>query len=296
MSLAAAFLRGLAGAPASAFADDARLDALLIAAHARARTAWPAIHIPPERFAAELARRLGEDATIDRLAAVRAEDVYLAIACCDGDAPAITACVALLTREVEIAAQRTSATPAQGADVGANLRRILFVDEPPRYAALREFSGRGDLRGYLRVMATRDLVRAVAKGRREVTHDSDDLLERIVPAQDPELSVLRAQYREDVDAALRAAIASLDERGRALLRFHLVEKWTLEQVARAYDVHRATAARWLADVRRDLGERIRAELAKRLEIGVDEVDSIVRLVRSRVDVSLDRILGPADAS
>jgi RNA polymerase sigma-70 factor, ECF subfamily len=55
-------------------------------------------------------------------------------------------------------------------------------------------------------------------------------------------------------------------------------------------VHRATAARWLTDARERLGEIIRTELAARLQIAAEEVDSIVRLVQSRVDMSLDRLL------
>lgn len=57
-----------------------------------------------------------------------------------------------------------------------------------------------------------------------------------------------------------------------------------------YGVHRATAARWLADARAALGDAIRGELAGRLRIAASEVDSIVRLVQSRVDMSLDRLL------
>lgn len=53
-------------------------------------------------------------------------------------------------------------------------------------------------------------------------------------------------------------------------------------------MHRATAARWVAAVREQLGERIREELARRLRV---DVDAIVHLVRSRVDVSLERVLG-----
>jgi len=272
-------------------ADEPRVTAILDSHVRAAQEAWPGLAIAADRFGGELARRLGGEVSIARLEAVKASDVYLAIACGDGDEPAIVACSAIITKEVGIAASKTSATPAQAAEVAANLRRVMFVDEPPRPAAVREFSGRGDLRSYVRVMAIRDLVRAVARGRREVPTDSDDLLDRLVPTHDPELSFLRAQYRDVVDDAMRAAISSLDDRGRALLRYQLVERWNVDQVGRAYNVHRATAARWIAAVRDELGDKIRGELAARLRVTVDEVDSIVQLVRSRVDVSLDRMLG-----
>jgi RNA polymerase sigma-70 factor, ECF subfamily len=287
--LARVFLDAVADAARPAFADAAQLATTLVAHLAAARAAWPGVTIEDARFAGELARRLGDGATPARLEAMRAADVYLAVACGDGDARAIAACLEVLAAEVAFAAPRTSATAAQIADVAAELRRVVFVDEPERAAAVREYTGRGDLRSYLRVIAMRALIRAVTAGRREVP--ADGLLEKLVPARDPELSVLRAQYREIVDAALRAALAALDERSRALLRYQLIEGWSVEQIGRAYDVHRTTAWRWVEAVRSELGDRIRSELAARLSLATDELDSIIQLVRSRVDVSIERVLG-----
>jgi len=263
---------------------------MVLAEHVRvASEAWPDLAIEPARFAGELGRRFAKLSGVD-LAAMKATDVYLAIGCLDGTDAAVEAVRQLLTREVGFAATKTTATRDQIADVIGNLSRVLFVDEPERPAALREYSGRGDLKSYLRVMAMRDLTRVVNRGRREVGLDDDGLLDRIVPATDPELSILRAQYREVVDEAMRAAIDSLDERGRALLRYAFVDGWNVDRVGEVYNVHRATAARWIAAVREKLGERIREELASRLRIEVSEIDSIVRLVQSRIDVSLDRVL------
>jgi RNA polymerase sigma-70 factor, ECF subfamily len=76
-----------------------------------------------------------------------------------------------------------------------------------------------------------------------------------------------------------------------LLRYSVIDGWNVDRIAELYGVHRATAARRVAAAREQLGESIRAELAARLEISTDEVDSIVRLVQSRVDVSLARLLG-----
>ena len=122
-----------------------------------------------------------------------------------------------------------------------------------------------------------------------------DPFDRVFPQDDPELGVLRSQHRETVDAALRAALARLDGRARALLRYQLIESWSIERVGRLYGVHRATAARWLADARDALGNTIRDELAMRLQVATDEVEAIVRLVQRRVDVSLDRLLVPEAA-
>lgn len=288
------FLADLAGPAAALAGDPAALGDALVAQWDAARAAHPAIAIAAERFARELGRRISAHADAEvglaALEALHGDDVYLAIACCDGDSAAITQLDELVGRELRHAASKLRASPDQTAEIHAELRRILLVDDNERGAALRDYAGRGDLRGYLRVSATRALIRAINRGRREVAIDDGEVFDRMLPLDDPELSILRAQYRETVDAALRAALAGLDARSRALLRYQLLDGWSIDQVGKLYGVHRATAARWLADARAVLGKAIRSELAGRLKIAASEVDSIVRLVQSRVDMSLDRLL------
>jgi RNA polymerase sigma-70 factor (ECF subfamily) len=288
------FLAGLAASAHRVF-DDEAMTATLVAQWETARAAWPGIEVAPEQFARELARRLSThtgEITTAALEATHGGDVYLAIACCDGDNPAILQLDELVGRELRLAASKLRASPDQTTEVHSELRRILLVDDADRGAALRDYAGRGDLRGYVRVSATRALIRAINRGRREIAVDDDDVFDRMLPLDDPEISILRAQYRDTVDAALRAALSALDARSRALLRYQLIDGWSIDQVGKLYGVHRATAARWLAEARELLGNSIREELATRLRINASEVDSIVRLVQSRVDMSLERILVP----
>jgi RNA polymerase sigma-70 factor (ECF subfamily) len=270
--------------------------AALVAQWQAAIAAWPDIAVAPERFGGELAHRIGAPATAEAaeaaLDAMRGADVYLAIACCDGDAAGIARIEDILARELRHLAIKLHASSDQTAEIHAELRRILLIDEPPRRAALREYAGRGDLRGYLRVMSTRALIRAINRGRREIAVEDNEFFDRLLPNDDAEISFLRAQYHDAVDGALRVALAGLDPRSRALLRYQLIDGWSIDQVGKLYGVHRATAARWLTDAREVLGAAIRNELAARLQISPEEVDSIVRLVQSRVDMSLERLLVP----
>jgi RNA polymerase sigma-70 factor (ECF subfamily) len=274
--------------------------AALVTQWEAAIAAWPEIEVAPERFGGELARRIGSPASAEAaeaaLDAMRGADVYLAVACCEGTARAIARIEDILARELRHAALKLHASPDQSAETHAELRRILLIDEPPRRAALREYAGRGDLRGYIRVMSTRALIRAINRGRREIAVEDSEFFDRMLPNHDAEISFLRAQYRDAVDGALRAALAGLDPRSRALLRYQLIDGWSIDQVGKLYGVHRATAARWLTDAREVLGTAIRSQLAARLQISPEEVDSIVRLVQSRVDMSLERLLVPEASS
>lgn len=242
--------------------------------------------MPLARFDAELRRRLGDG--IADLAAVCTDDVYLAIACLDGDDRAAEQLERDCLAEADQAARKLRATADQAAELRGHLRSVLFTSDGQRKAGLAEYTGRGNLRGYVRVIATRELIRQINRGRKE--QPIEPILDRLEVATAPELSLLRAKHGADIAAAVRAALAGLDERERALLRYSVVDGWTVDQVGELYGVHRATAARWIAAARDVLGTRIRAEVAARLAIDEREVDSLIDLVRSRIDVSLERVL------
>jgi RNA polymerase sigma-70 factor (ECF subfamily) len=284
------FLDALAPDARSRFADTEALAASLDALRTTACAAYPDIAVDAGTFVSELARRLGAAATPAQLARVRADHVHLAIACVAGDDKAVRRCEGDFLDEVDACAHRARATRDQADEVRATLRRILFVSEPDRPAALREFSGRGDLRSYIRVIAMRELVRVVNKGRREVPIDDESFLDKLSPGSHPAVGFLRETYRADVDAAIRAALVGLSDDARALLRYSLMDGWTVDRIGALYGVSRSTAARRVGEARAALGDAIRAQLSTRLAISVDEVDSVVRMVQSRVDLSLERLL------
>jgi RNA polymerase sigma-70 factor (ECF subfamily) len=287
-AVVAAFRSGLPAGVAFDLDDEAAFAAAVVALHERAAAAWADVAVARDAFAAALARRLGATASPSLVAALH-HDVYAAIAAVAGDAAGIVACDQIATREVDFAARRLRATSAQADEVRSDLRRLLFVDEGDRPAAIATYTGRGDLRGYARIIVARALARRIQRDRREVSLD-EALIDDLSPALDPEVLVLREQYRVDVDAALRAALAALSDRARAILRYHLLDGWSIDQIGQRYGVHRSSAARWVNGAHHELGAGIRAALASRLSLPESQVDSIVALVTSRIDVSLERLL------
>jgi RNA polymerase sigma-70 factor, ECF subfamily len=268
------------------------LQTAIVGAYTAARAAWPGCTLELARFGDELIRRLGADFDAASLGPICTEDVYLAIACLDGDPTAIGYLERDCLTEVDRAGRKLRATDDQIAEVRGHLRQILFTAEPGRAAALAGFTGRGDLRGYLRVIATRELIRAINRGRREepIEELSEPLLECLDVSRAPELSLLRARHGEAIADALRAALDLLDERQRAVLRYSLVSGWSIDRIGELYGVHRATASRWVTAARDAFGEQLRREVSARLAIPLEDVDSIVRAVHSQIDVSLARIL------
>jgi RNA polymerase sigma-70 factor (ECF subfamily) len=80
---------------------------------------------------------------------------------------------------------------------------------------------------------------------------------------------------------------------RGILRLHLLERLNIDEIAALHDVHRATAARWLTRIRHHIGEHTREALRARLRLDASELDSLLRAVDSRLDLSLSRILAPS---
>jgi RNA polymerase sigma-70 factor (ECF subfamily) len=249
---------------------------------ARARAAWPGVEVPDGDFAAFVGERLGASPDPDR-----AVELYLTLACSRGDAAAVRLFEKTFFGVVDEAARRARAAPAVAADARQNLARSMFTGDAP---AIATFRGRGDLRGWMRVAAMREVLRLVRQGKRDVLLDDDRFLDALCPPADPELGHLRKMFRGEITEALRRAIASLSADHRALLRRQL-EGVTIDELAAEHKVHRATAARWLAEARRAVRDGTRRELAKSLGAVSADADSILRQVSVRLDVSLDRLLG-----
>jgi len=75
-----------------------------------------------------------------------------------------------------------------------------------------------------------------------------------------------------------------------VLRLSVIERLGIDAIGAMFQVHRATAARWLVKVRSDLADRTREALARRIGAKPDEVDSLVGMLQSQVDVSINRAL------
>lgn len=289
------FLRGLASAPRAALADLADLAAVLDQYVAAAHAAWPEIAVDDDAFLAHLAARFPDDAGEAHLRSVRATDVYLALACARGDQHAIAQFERAYFGEIKHAVFRARAGETIRDELEQIMRRILFVAEPTRPAAVAAFSGRGDLRGWIRVTAMREVIRLLGRDQREVKIDDDALFDLLSPANDPELAYIRDLYRAECSAAFRSALDALSVKDRSLLRYQALDGLTVAEIGAIHGVHGATASRWISRIRDELLETTRTEVQRRLGIATHEVDSILRLVHSRLDVSLERVLGPAPA-
>lgn len=268
------------------------LDGLLAERVERATAAWPGLTIDPERFVTAIAERLAADLPVLRgIDALHIEDLYLALACADNAPGALDAFEARCSAVIERAIASTGAPVALRADLGQVVRQRLLVAPAdgglPRIAT---YSGRGSLAAWVRVVATREAARMLSRAHHEVAADDAELAQLIAGDDDPEIGYLKRLYRDEFKRAFQAAVAALDDRARLVLRQHTLDRLGIDQLAALHHVHRATAARWVEAARQAVLAATEQELIQRLKLSKTELDSVIRLIRSQLDVSLPRLL------
>lgn len=257
-----------------------------------ARAAWPAVHIEPAQLVDFIAQRLAGPELAAQLATAPAADLVLAAACAAQEPTAHAAFDMVLT-EVDAAGASTRSPQDLIDDVKQLLRVQLLVVKDGRPPGICGYRGKGPLRGWVRITATRELIRHQRKRARETPSDRP-LEDAIGDVSDPVLSQLKSEYRTEFAGALREAITELDAEDRTLLRQQIVDQLSIDEIGAAFGVHRATAARWLQRSRGALVTATRGRLAARLKLPVEEIDSVIRLVQSQLDASVVRYLRESD--
>ncbi len=221
----------------------------------------------------------------DQLRAHAAE-IYLGAACVAGSRAALAALDrAYIANVANVLAPR--GLPAHAVDeIRQTVRERLLAGSPPYLGGA---VGRGSLAGLVAVIATRaalDWLRAHARTANRTEPEADEL----VASGDPERDHLRARYRGEVKAAFETAARELDPRERTMLRLHLVDAMTIDDLAQLYQIHRATAARQIERARERVASGVRKLLEKTAGVRGDDLRELGELVESQLDLSLSRVL------
>jgi RNA polymerase sigma-70 factor (ECF subfamily) len=248
------------------------------------------LSLSEERFAAHLVQLLAEQPEM-RCGELRVADLYLARACVDGEAGALAVFEASFWPAVDGTLQRVRLSREQREDVLQDLRVSLLLPRGAQPGRIAQYRGMGDLRRWLRAVALREAWRAGKTAHRELALDDAVLATVVVLDENPALARYKEVCRAELKKVFVAALETLRPEDRLVLRqYHLVGL-TIDELARLYGIHRATAARRVGKARSLLTESVVAGLGERLQIRDRELASVLELVRSQLDLSLDRLLG-----
>ncbi len=208
-------------------------------------------------------------------------EVELAAACLAGEPAAVAELesTAFAEARAHLGALGFAATVIDEALQRARTR--LIVDR-----GLAGYRGRGPLSMFVRTAVVRLAIDGLRAIRRDV-----ELGELVcAPCADPELEYMRTLYAEHLVGAVRDAWARLAAHERFVLSLRIYDNMSIDDIARVYQVHRASAARRAASARSALITHTRSCLRDRLAVGDATVDSILRIVTTSVQLPLDEPL------
>lgn len=259
----------------------------------RARKAWPAFAIERDRFVTYLQARLPPEQDAARwLATAHVEDLYLACACVDQIPAAINAFDRIHLRRVGHTLTRLG-IPAHLADeVQQLLRHSLLIREGETEPRLSRYSGSGPLAGWLHITAVREASHLTRKGSRDVASETINLSDGMV--MDLETEYIKQHYRREFTEAFAEVLQSLPVRDQTILRLQIVEKMSIEQISAMFRIHRTTLWRWIGRIHEELLRRTRHVLAERLRVSEAEFDTILRLIKSQLFLTLEGKLEPKE--
>ena len=158
------------------------------------------------------------------------------------------------------------------------------MGDPPK---ITDYAGRAPLASWLKTAAVRAALN-LRRAKGDQAHES--LSAALVAGSGPDVALVRAKYRGELEAALQAALEALPERERTLLTLSVRDGMSIDALAEKFNVGRSSAARWLVAARELLTRETRRMLMERLGLTPSELDSVAVEVRSEVHVSIVRLL------
>ena len=238
-----------------------------------ARAAWSGIFtVEARRFCSFLAARLPRDASA---AGLRLADLYLACACLERNQAALVVFEEQYMAEAVAAFRRLRFQPSAVDDLCQIVREKVLIGGRGRPPRLTEYSGRGSLGAWMRIVARRLGLNTIRLSRPERRWQEVD---GTAGARHPELAAAQERFEYAVRVALERAIEALDADERLLLQQRFVDDLSTEQMAALHRQHRATISRRLNRILHLLRHHTCGRLERDLGCQPSAVDSIVDVV------------------
>jgi RNA polymerase sigma-70 factor (ECF subfamily) len=265
--------------------------AVLAEKHREAEAAWKGVALTLERFAGAIVASRRPDEDLDTL---HTKDLYLVLACLDADPRAIEVLHETL-RSVRPSIERACRDCGISADdvLQGTLEKLLVgkgkgkAAEAPKLA---QYTGRGPLVAWLRVVAMREALQDHRRGARARRNEEASAFLANEPPLPMEIALLRDRHIDAFRAAVKEAMGRLTPEQRTLLRFHTVDGLSIDELAPLLAVHRATVARRLERARTDVLEHTQSILSERHGLTKSEAESLCKALGTGVDVSIARAL------
>jgi RNA polymerase sigma-70 factor (ECF subfamily) len=241
---------------------------------------WRWLQIGAAAFEAHLLRLGVTDASIGSYGA----DLALAFACSRGTSNAIDEIEKELHRQSAAARKRFALDDDAFGEVLQAVRMKLLSAPTPRIAS---YAGTGPLGAWLRMV----VVRAAFDHVRRHMAEEELPLERLANSTlAPDEALEGARQVPRLHESLEATLSALSVDDRMLLKLHYLDGVSLDRLSAIMQLHRATVARRIATLRRQVVAEVGRRLGSRFGTHPSEFRSMWRTFGRHLQVTLSRVL------
>lgn len=262
---------------------------------AAAQKQWPRVSVEADGFVAHAKKHFPDtDGYARALAGPRGPDLVLAYACSQQDPHALAAFEAVYGPHVDAILASVVKSASARDETRQAFRKHLFLPVADGQLRIARYAGRGSLLAFVRAVALRVALSSMQSSRQPEL--SENLDARAALAPDLLAQYSSKLYAAECKLAFADALKGLPPRTRTLLRYHVVDQLSIDQIGAIYQVHRATAARWVQSAREEMIGATRKVLMAHLQVDRKGLESVLRLVGSELDVSAERLLRETKAA
>jgi RNA polymerase sigma-70 factor (ECF subfamily) len=258
----------------------------------RGRAAYPHLAVDAAAFAAHLARSAALSAGASGPADLFVEDLYLACACCERMAGAAETFQQRFGRAIRTALAALSGSPGFREEVEQQVYEDLLVGGARDRPRIGRYAGHGPLARWVAVVAQRAALMTLRSDASMARARDAAALERVESSMQGETAFLKSEYGPVVNQAIAQALAELPARDRVVLHLNVVGGAGVTRLGKMYGVSASTISRWLARARDEILQKTHGLLCARLRLRPDEIDSLMALVASQLDISVTDLLAP----
>ena len=238
--------------------------------YARCRESAPNYGVTPENFAASLGKTINKFANAsktepaekelaDFLEQIQADDLFLAIACANGNERAWWEFDQGHRSYMERVARHLARTEVDATDIVDTVYEQLYgtrIVDGERVSKFATYSGRGSLRGWLRTVIWHSLVDRHRAGHDEVSLDemTETVGEGAAHANFAEQpaggdadmvdQITRERYRKATVAAIESAFNGLEPHEKLILLYYHVENLKLREISRLVENEDSPLRAW----------------------------------------------------
>ncbi|MDC0709259.1 sigma-70 family RNA polymerase sigma factor [Stigmatella sp. ncwal1] len=257
--------------------------------------AWPGVDLSATVFVRHLSMRISSEEVegpLERLLEhLVLADLFIACACVNGVAGAIEALEQHYLGKLPHALAYLR-LPEQILDDVCQIVRIhLLVGTAESRPRLAEYTGRGALLSWIRVIAVRMALKQGGVGREAPEENVLTLIEALAePSSNAEIDLIKRRYRKEFRLAVRDAFTSLSDDQRHLLRLHFIDRLSTIEMGPLFRVNQSTISRWIKSARQIVYEGTKSRLQERLRLSSREFESLLADIESQIDVGLSQVL------